>query len=83
MLKLVRISALVLLLACSARAGEVQNGSPQPPPPTVSSTSQSVSSTSQLDETVPTAADENVTYDLAETLTEAALSLFNNVLALL
>lgn len=81
MLKLVRISAMVLLLACSARAGEVQNGSPQPPPPSISSTSQSVSVTSQLNETVPTVADENVTYDLADTLTEAALSFFNNVLA--
>ncbi len=76
MLKLVRISALVLLLACSARAGEVQNGSPQPPPP-------SPASAWLLDEPAPTTADENVTYDLADPLAEAALSLFNNVLALL
>jgi hypothetical protein len=76
MLKLVRISALVLLLACSARAGEVQNGSPEPPPPS------SPSSTTQ-DEPAPTGAEEDVPNDTGDTLNEAALSVFNSVLALL
>jgi hypothetical protein len=79
MLKLVRISALVLLLACSARAGEVQNGSPQPPPP---SSPSSTSNTAQ-DESAPTGAEEDVPSDTADPLTEAAWSVFNSVLALL
>jgi hypothetical protein len=33
MLKTIRVSALILLLACSAQAGYMQTGSPQPPPP--------------------------------------------------
>ena len=33
MLKTIRISALILLLSCSAQAGYMQTGSPQPPPP--------------------------------------------------
>lgn len=33
MLKAARISALILLLACSARAGVMQNETPTPPPP--------------------------------------------------
>ena len=33
MLKTIRVSALILLLACSAQAGYMQNGSPEPPPP--------------------------------------------------
>ena len=31
--KAIRASVLVLLLACSAQAGWIQNGSPTPPPP--------------------------------------------------
>lgn len=31
--KTIRASVLVLLLACSAQAGWIQNGSPAPPPP--------------------------------------------------
>jgi hypothetical protein len=31
--KVIRASVLVLLLACSAQAGWIQNGSPEPPPP--------------------------------------------------
>ena len=30
--KAIRASALILLLACSAQAGWIQNGSPEPPP---------------------------------------------------
>ena len=33
MVKTIRISALVLLLACSAQAGYIQNDAPAPPPP--------------------------------------------------
>jgi hypothetical protein len=33
MVKVIRASALVLLLACSAQAGWIQNGSPAPQPP--------------------------------------------------
>ncbi len=32
MSKAIRVSALVLLLACSARAGWMPNGTPEPPP---------------------------------------------------
>jgi ABC-type transport system substrate-binding protein len=31
--KAIRASALVLLFVCSAQAGIMQNGSPEPPPP--------------------------------------------------
>ena len=34
MVKVIRASALVLLLACSAQAGIIQNEAPAPPPPT-------------------------------------------------
>ena len=33
MVKAIRTSALVLLLACSAQAGVMQNDAPAPPPP--------------------------------------------------
>ena len=33
MLKAIRVSTLILLLACSAQAGYIQNGSPEPPRP--------------------------------------------------
>ena len=33
MLKAIRVSTLILLLACSAQAGYMQTGSPAPPPP--------------------------------------------------
>lgn len=33
MLKTIRVSALILLLACSAQAGIIQNEAPAPPPP--------------------------------------------------
>ncbi len=36
--KAIRACTLVLLLACSARAGIIQNGSPEPPPPPSPST---------------------------------------------
>ena len=33
MLKAIRVSTLILLLTCSAQAGYMQTGSPEPPPP--------------------------------------------------
>ena len=33
MLKAIRVSTLILLLACSAQAGYMQTGAPEPPPP--------------------------------------------------
>ena len=33
MVKTIRVSALILVLACSAQAGYIQNDAPAPPPP--------------------------------------------------
>jgi hypothetical protein len=76
MIKFVRVTALLLLLACSAQAGDMQNGTPQPPPP-------STPSTSTTNEPEEPAAEGDVPNELADTLTEAAVSVLNNVLALL
>ncbi len=78
MIKFVRATALVLLLACSALAGDIQNGSPQPSSSTTTSTS-----TTDESATTGTAAESDASTDVADPLTEAALSLLNNVLALL
>ena len=75
MIKFVSASALVLLLTCSAVAGDIQNGSPQPPPPPTPTTS----SSSQAEPAV----EDDVPIDVADTLSEAALSVLNNVLAVL
>ena len=72
MLKAARASLMILLLICSARAGDIQNGSPQPPPP----------QPAQYMEEEPTA-EGNAPTDTSDTLTEAALSVLNSVLALL
>ena len=77
MVKVIRASVLVLLLACAAQAGEMQNGLPQPPPPP---------QTNSADPTPPVEGEEaegDVPDDVTNTLTEAALSVLNNVLALL
>lgn len=74
MVKVICASVLVLILACSTRAGEMQNGSPEPPPP--------VPPVVVLEE--KKTAEEGDEYgDLMKTLTEAALSVLDNVLALL
>jgi hypothetical protein len=73
MLKAVRAFMFVLLLTCSTQAGEMPNGSPQPPPPP--------QPTSVIEEEAPT--EGETSNDLTDTLTEAALSVLNNVLALL
>lgn len=76
MFKIIRACLLVLVLACSARAGEMQNGAPQPPPPPTTT------ATAPQEPTMETE-DDDQTFDLADTLTEAALSVLDNVLALL
>jgi len=73
MLKAARASILILVLACSVQAGHMQNGSPTPPPPPPP--------TNVIEEEAPT--EGETSSDLADTLTEAALSVLNNVLALL
>lgn len=77
MFKIIRASMFVLLLACSAQAGEIQNGAPLPPPPQPVTTLPV-----QEDPTTPEAGNDPF-FGLADTLTEAALSVLNNVLALL
>ena len=75
MLKIIRASVFVLVLACSAQAGEMQNGVPQPPPPPPGEI--------VLEETTAVTAEEDMSNDLADTLTAAALSVLDDVLALL
>lgn len=68
--KVVRASALVLLLACSAHAGWIQNDSPIPPPPSPANA-------------VQKPATDGNTQDNAEvSLTDAALSFLGNMFAL-
>jgi hypothetical protein len=73
MVKFIRASVLVLLLACATQAGEMQHGSPQPPPP----------EPTPLVVEEETMEEDNVPSDLTDILTEAALSVLNNALALL
>lgn len=77
MFKIIRACLLVLVLACSARAGEIQNGAPQPTPAPM------VTATVPGEPLTPEAEDDDLTSDLAGTLTETALSVLDNVLALL
>ena len=75
MFKAARVSVLILLLACSAQAGYMPNGTevpPPPPPPPVNA----------VVEEEPAAEDET-TNAVADALTEAALSVLNGVLTLL
>lgn len=76
MFKIIRVCLFVLVLACSARAGEIQNGAPQPTPlPMITEISP--------DEPLTAETEDDQTFNLAGTLTEAALSVLDNVLALL
>ena len=71
MLKAARISALILLLACSARAGYIQTGgSPEPPPPPPSSPA--VEPTGSTGEPI---ADGNTQSEEAGVLTQVALNM--------
>jgi len=76
MIKAVRVSVLILLLTCSAQAGYMPSGSsePTPPPPPPSPV--------VVEEEEPTT-ESQTTSDVTDTLAEAALSVLNNVLALL
>ena len=71
MLKAARISALILLLACSARAGYMQSGSPEPPPPSkpASAVGEPTAATEE-----PTA-DGNIQSEAAGVLTQVALDM--------
>ena len=77
MFKIIRAWLIVLVLACSAGAGEIQNGAPQPPPP------QPVTTGESPEELGTTETEDDQTFDLTDTLAEAALSVLDNVLALL
>ena len=74
MTKYIRVSVLVLVLAASAQAGYMPSGSEEPPPPPAPASAPVVEEPAVESETPEV---------LAETLTEAALSVLNNVLALL
>ena len=72
MLKAARISALILLLACSARAGHMQTGgSPEPPPPSPS-VSPAGEPTGSTEEPI---ADGNTQSEAAGVLTQVALDM--------
>ena len=66
--KTIRTSALVLLLACSAQAGYIQNGSPASHPPNAV--------------TVEQTADGYMQNDEPDSLTESVLSVLESVLSL-
>lgn len=70
MSKAIRASALVFLLACSAYAGDIQNGSPQPP----AQPSNAVQEPTE---------NGDIQNGIADAITDATLTVLNNVLALL
>jgi hypothetical protein len=76
--KAIRASVLVLLLACSAQAGWIQNGSPEPPPSQPTSTVQEPTTAVQE----PTTGGET-TNDTTDTLTQIALDLLAGLSSLL
>ena len=85
--KVIRASALVLLFACSAQAGYIQNGSPEPAPTPAPA---SAPSNVQSEPSPPAASEEAPAVDgyiqngVADALAEAALVLLNSgLLALL
>jgi hypothetical protein len=72
MVKAIRASALILLLACSAQAGYMQNDAPAPPPPApATSTVQEPTNAAQdptLDGIMPNDAPNNLTQVALEML---------------
>lgn len=70
MVKAIRASALILLLACSAQAGYMQNDTPAPPPPQPASAVQEPTGGVQE----PTTGGE-VSTDVSDSLTGIALDL--------
>jgi hypothetical protein len=71
MVKTIRASVLILLLACSAQAGYMGNGSPEPPPPPATAVQQTTTTNGEMPN------------DAASSLTGVALTVLNTVLALL
>lgn len=81
MCKAIRASLLILTLACSAQAGYMPNGTPEPPPPAQPVVAQGNSiqndSTTQPPSPVEgTSADGWTGSDAAASLTQVALELF-------
>lgn len=64
MRKALSVSALILAFVCSARAGDMQNGSPQPPPPQSATAVQT-----------PTTTEGDIQNDVAASVTQIALNL--------
>lgn len=90
MRKAIQASALVLLLACSAQAGWIQNGSPEPSPtPTPVPNNMTVWAENGSPAPEPVYSDQasamsgHARNDASAALAEAALVLLNSVLALL
>jgi hypothetical protein len=76
--KAIRASVVVLLLACSAYAGDIQNGvTGTPPPPTASATQQ------QAGGVVPNDAQGDMQNDVTDSLAETVLNVLTSVLAIL
>lgn len=71
--KAARVSLLILLLACPVWGGEMPNGVPAPPPP----------GPSMMMSAEEPISGEDMPFNATDTLTGAALSILNNVLALL
>jgi hypothetical protein len=70
--KALRASVLILLLTCSAHAGYMPNGSPEPPPPTPPGITQEQELT----------AGGVMQNDEPESLTEAVLTVLESVLSI-
>lgn len=82
MFKAARVSLLVMLLACSVLAGDIQNGSSGPPQRATWDDSYTPSPQSNGGLQGPPA-DSGIPEGVAETLPEVALAVLNSVLALL
>ena len=78
MLKAIRVSTLILLLTCSAQAGYIQNGSPEPlPPPQPASAAQE-----PTDATAEPAANDYIQNDAPSSLTQIVLDMLATLPAL-
>jgi hypothetical protein len=76
--KVIRASVVILLLACPAYAGDIQNGvTGTPPPPTGSATQQ------QAGGVIPNDAQSDVQNDVTDCLAETVLNVLTSVLTIL
>jgi hypothetical protein len=73
MRKVIRISALIILLACSTQAGIMGNGSPEPPPPAPPATNSQ--GPTDGESTTSEAIDGETSDDTTDTLEQALLDL--------